>query len=467
MGGSSRYGGEEMMTVRSDVILVTVNYRLGALGWLGGKAVANSTSDGSSGNFGLQDTREALRWVQRNIQALGGDAGRVTIFGESAGASMVASHLVAPRSAGLFSGAIMQSGSFDNETMQIDPDANFWQFAKDAGCSNPQGSGDLALECLRRLPVDDISPWDQALMKAIAKTNMDMIFSPTVDGVELSASTQYLASKGRLNPVQGVILGTNANESRLLMPLTEPVPGAPQSSEQQLKDWLRKQFEDDVVEDAVKLYLAEDTPDFDGSRYWRAAAEIYTDTNYLCPAQRSARWLAESGKVPADRVFVYEFNYEPSFVDKASEWFYWWEWCHTIGPCKNDLVPLGAAHGVEVLLVFAYAQYLNATDQQLSRRMVNWWQNFAVAHDPNNRSGERGLPVWPAYVAANRTLMLQPQLETVRNLRQDYCSFWDTVNLHLSFEFGKVANPAMHFGGPFVKTAEHASGMESRPRFLV
>lgn len=462
MGGSSRYGGEELMAVRSDVILVTVNYRLGALGWLGGKAVANSTSDGSAGNFGLQDTREALLWVQRNIKALGGDPDRVTIFGESAGSSMVASHLVAPRSAGLFSGAVMQSGAFDNETMQIDPEANFWRFAADAGC--PNRSGDLALECLRRLPADDIAPWEQALMKAIANTNMDMIFSPTVDGVELTASTQHLASQGKLNPVQGVILGTNANESRLLMPLTQPVPGAPQSSEIQLKDWLRQQFADDVVEDALKLYLSETTSDHEGSRYWNVAAKIYTDTNYLCPAQRSARWIAESGKVPAHRVFVYEFNYEPSFVNKASEWFYWWEWCHSIGPCKSDLEPLGAAHGVEILLVFAYDKYLNATDQQLSRRMVNWWQNFAVAHDPNSRAEERELLLWPAYPASNRTLMLQPEMETIQNLRQAYCSFWDQVNSRSIS--GKTHKPVMH-GGPFEKAAGYPSGILSRPLFVV
>ena len=84
----------------------------GALGFLGGRAVRRTTSDGSHGNFGLQDGRAALQWVQRNIGALGGDPQRVTIFGESAGASLVACHLLAPRSRGLFSGAIMESGAW-------------------------------------------------------------------------------------------------------------------------------------------------------------------------------------------------------------------------------------------------------------------------------------------------------------------------------------------------------------------
>ena len=81
--------------------------RQGALGWLGGAAVQRNTSDGSSGNFGLQDSRAALRWVQRNIGAFGGDASRVTIFGESSGASMVEAHVVAPRSNGLFVRALL------------------------------------------------------------------------------------------------------------------------------------------------------------------------------------------------------------------------------------------------------------------------------------------------------------------------------------------------------------------------
>ena len=99
-----------MVRYRDDAVIVTVNYRLGAFGWLGGAAVHRSTPDGSSGNFGLQDTRAGLQWVQRNIHAFGGDPSRVTIFGESAGASLVETHMVTPRSNGLFTGAIMESG---------------------------------------------------------------------------------------------------------------------------------------------------------------------------------------------------------------------------------------------------------------------------------------------------------------------------------------------------------------------
>ena len=117
-GGTSHYGADRLFSYRRDFVLVTLNYRLGALGWLGGAAVAAESADGSAGNFGLQDSREALRWVARNAAAFGGDPTRVAICGESAGSSMVETHLTAPRSARLFSRAILQSGAFDNYTTQ-------------------------------------------------------------------------------------------------------------------------------------------------------------------------------------------------------------------------------------------------------------------------------------------------------------------------------------------------------------
>jgi len=163
-GDSAGYDGDPVLQLRRDVIIVTVNYRVGALGFLGGAAVQRTTTDGSAGNFGLQDTREALKWVHRNIKAFGGDPSRITIYGESAGASLVACHLVAPRSAGLFRAAIMQSGAFDNYTVQTSAEASFDTFAKQANCST--GSSTEALQCLRTRPLP-------MLLDAIGNTSAD------------------------------------------------------------------------------------------------------------------------------------------------------------------------------------------------------------------------------------------------------------------------------------------------------
>ena len=187
-------------------MLVTVNYRLGALGWLGGAAVAADSTDGSAGNFGLQDSREALRWVARNAAAFGGDAARVAICGESAGASMVETHLAAPRSARLFSRAILQSGAFDNYTTQADPELGFAVLAARAGC--PTGGAGLA--CLRALPLR-APPGKPQLMAALANTSAAGYFGPVVDGVELMEPPEVSAATGRLNPVRGVLLGSTAS----------------------------------------------------------------------------------------------------------------------------------------------------------------------------------------------------------------------------------------------------------------
>ena len=211
-GGSSAYDGDAFFAHRRDVVLVTVNYRLGALGWLGGKAVATSTTDGSSGNFGLQDTRSALGWIRRNIGAFGGDPDRVTISGESAGASIVETHLATPKSNGLFSGAIMQSGAFDNYTVQAHPEEGFRALQCLTVCEKlPKPYNDTqVMTCLRSLALDDVGAvsvagsaggggtsvggghargggGDGGLPQALANTSSSGWFSPNVDNVELTA----------------------------------------------------------------------------------------------------------------------------------------------------------------------------------------------------------------------------------------------------------------------------------------
>jgi len=422
-GGTTEYPGDGIMATQRDAIYITANYRLGALGFLGGSAVAASSGDGSAGNFGLQDTREALRWVQRNARALGGDPARVTIFGESSGASLVAAHLVAPRSFGLFSGALMESGPFDNYTVETDAEACFREFAHQAGCSLQGGnqSGEEVLACLRRRPLYGL-PWQRSLIWPIKTTGEAGLWGPVIDSVELAGTPEVLAAKGVIAPVRGVMLGTNANEGRYMMPSDKPVPGAPWTSEHQLRDWLQKQWPQ-YVDEIIALYPASQ---FHGrARYWEVASKVYTDSEYTCPTRRSARWLLDSGRVSNDNVFVYQLLYEPSYAIWTGLGVFWWNWCKLLLPCRAMYLRFGAAHGVEVPLVWAERSLFNSTDAKLSRRMVEWWQRFAGSGTPGSAEGT---PNWHAFGLRNETMTLSPMPEVVPGPRRELCDFWDAVH---------------------------------------
>ena len=100
-GSIDLYDGEEIVQRNHAVVVVSINYRLGALGFLGGLSIAARTLDGSNGNFGILDQQFALHWVQDNIRAFGGDPTKVTIFGESAGGTAILAHLLMPKSTGI------------------------------------------------------------------------------------------------------------------------------------------------------------------------------------------------------------------------------------------------------------------------------------------------------------------------------------------------------------------------------
>lgn len=424
-GGSTVYKGNRVMLLRRDVVLVTVNYRLGVLGFLGGAAVARSSLDGSTGNAGLQDTREALRWVQRNIGGLRGDPTRITIFGESSGASFVALHLVAPRSAGLFSGAIMQSGAFDNYTMQTDAEGNFKSFSEMAGCNNTDNDDDASLACLRKRPLRAI--FGNSLIAAISNASDSALFSPTIDGIEFNTTPEVSAARGEINHVQGILLGSNTNEGRLLMPFEIPVPGAPSTSKSQFRDWLLGQFSEDLTEQVMAMYPASD---FNNS-YWAAASKVFTDSQYTCPTRRSARWLLKSGRVPQNRVFMYQVRYEPEAYALLGVVLDWFEWCNTnyhLWICKNATqIPIGVGHAADVLLTWNFNILRTKEDHLMADRMVDWLQTFAGQFDPNGAQ-TRASEMWPPYVEANESMLLQPQPQPLRNVRDEMCNFWDRAH---------------------------------------
>jgi len=137
------------LTSRGDIVVVTFDYRLGALGFLAHPALGPA---GQVGNYGLADQQAALRWVRDNIANFGGDPGKVTVAGESAGGMSVCDHLVAPGSAGLFRAAIIHSAPCQAQGTRTEAEKTSLNYAETAGCGNPT----TAAKCLRDLPVNKL-----------------------------------------------------------------------------------------------------------------------------------------------------------------------------------------------------------------------------------------------------------------------------------------------------------------------
>jgi para-nitrobenzyl esterase len=381
VGAGSFYDGGHLAAAE-HVVVVTVNYRLGPLGWFRHEALRAAATGPAeqSGNFGTLDQMRALEWVRDNIAAFGGDPNNVTIFGESAGGQNVFALLLAPAARGLFHRAIVQSGGF-------------WPSSPVAGehftdAAEP-GDDNSSNEVLTRLLMRDGTAKDRAAAKARAaamnpadiagylrgrskdavmaaytpRPGNGMIEMPRLfaDGDLLPAGNdalQRLASANGHNRVP-VIFGTNRNENKLFM------FADPQSVRRYF--WILPRLRDERMYDLTAEYLA---------AMWKA-----TGADMPAAAVRGAQ---------AD-VFVYRFDWdeEPTLLGA-------------------DLgVMLGAAHGFEIPFVFGHfdigqqGNVIFTEDnepgrQALAKKMMSYWAQFARTGAPG-RGGDGKQPEWTAW----------------------------------------------------------------------
>ncbi|MEU4531135.1 carboxylesterase family protein [Micromonospora ureilytica] len=369
-GSGDGYGGQRL-AAGGDVIVVTVNYRLGALGFLAHPALAGR--DGITGNFGLQDQQAALRWVRRNAAAFGGDPGNVTVFGQSAGATSVCAQLAAPGSAGLFHRAIMQSNSCANPVQtRAEAIAAAEEFARRIGCTDPAA----VAACLRgRTPA--------RLIETAGYPGAGVDLGPVVDGHTLPVDPAEALTTGRLHRVP-VLTGMNRDESRLAVwgmereGLNCPAPSSPPGTA------LSRQEPSPVPESCplTDVQYREQVRAMFGvhadevlSRYPRDRAHpasatlgaVLTDHDYAEPVYSAA--LAFARRVST---FVYEF------ADEDAPFF-------TEGP--EPTFATGAYHCAELPYLFTvdYAETFTPTQRRLSDEMVRTWSDFA-------RTGRAGWP---------------------------------------------------------------------------
>ncbi len=385
--GARNYDGSKLAA--DGVVVVTINYRLGALGFLAHPALASGPG-GAAGNYGLMDQQAALRWVQRNIAQFGGDPHNVTIAGQSAGGLSVLAQLVSPGARGLFQRAIVQSGTFAlNQQPLATAEAAGETFATAVGCP------DQTAACLRSVPVANLvsnfgveipgvvdgSVLTQPIGTALARGQFARV--PVINGITHDEELLFVAGLGLT-----VSQGTN-------IPLAAPLSSS-------------ANYQTDIahalgVSPARAAAIANEYPLSAYPSPVVAFSLLVSDASFACPALQVDRWTAARG-VP---VYAYQFN--------------------------DDSAPLNivgsglglATHGTELPYLFdqpnaPFPAILNADQQALAASMRTDWASFAGTGDPSSRA----LP-WPSF-DGTRVLSLVPLQSQVTTdfAAAHHCSFW-------------------------------------------
>ena len=383
-GAGSIYGPAQL--VARGVVVVTINYRLGALGFLAHPALSAETGTGASGNYGMMDQVAALRWTQRNIRRFGGDPGNVTIFGESAGGLSVHTQLVSPLARGLFAKAITESGAYSMvQATQAQANAAGTRFAAAVGCASQTAA------CLRDVPV------------ATIVANEAGGYTPNIDGVVLTQSIGPALASGAFNRVP-VIEGTNHDEWRLFVAAAELASGKPITAdgyEAAIQATLRAPaaFAHELATAIYPLSAFGGNPSI-------ALGAIGTDAFFACNGRISVRSASQ---------FVRAFQYE--FADEQAP-----------ALIPGISFPLGASHAAELQYLFTGVGVspLSPAQQRLSAAMVGYWTRFAKTGNPNSE----GAPAWPRYHAASdRFLSLVPPTPMAAGgfAAEHQCAFWASV----------------------------------------
>jgi para-nitrobenzyl esterase len=335
------------------VVVVTINYRLGVLGFFSHPALTEESSHQASGNYGLLDQLAALRWVQQNIDRLGGDPRRVTVFGASSGALDICDLMASPLANGLFQRAIMQSGVCVDSLAPLlaGAEASGERIAEDLGL----GTGYEALAKLRAVPADEL------VRKAADEKDVD--FNPVVDGWVFHQQPALTFSQGDQAKVS-VIVGSNSDEvSIFASPLVGGTSYRPKSVDE-YRQLLLREFPShaDAVFAAYPARTNAQVP----------AAFRAMDTDYQFGF--GARLLAQEMASAGQRAYLYMFT--------------------NVG--AGQFAALGAFHSEESMFLskkYWTSWVPSSGDAQLSETMIDYWVGFAKAGKPS----APGLPPWPAY----------------------------------------------------------------------
>ena len=359
VGGTSvpTYSGEQL--ARKGVVLVSIAYRLGPLGFLAHPELSAESPQHASGNYGLLDMIAALGWIQKNIAAFGGDPNKVTIFGESAGGIAVSQLCASPLAKGLFQRAISESGgSFGPARTGGMPGENMrpLAIAEKDGQAFAATAGATSIAELRKLPPEKLL----AAQRGMAW--------PNIDGWVIPSDQYTLYEAKRFNDVP-VLIGYNSDE------------GASFSRDHTPKEYIdatRKRY-GGFADSLLKAYPAGDTS------VPKTARDLSRDAAFGWHTWIWARLQSQRG---SSKVFYYYFDQHPDY------------------PADSPQAGHGSPHGMEVEYVFGHVTggpsgKPSATDLTISDAMATYWTNFAKYGDPNGKA----MPKWPAFSDQHPELM--------------------------------------------------------------
>ena len=356
-GSAPLYDGTEL--ARQGVVLVTINYRLGLLGYFAHPTISPNAAAGEDlGNYGVMDQIAALTWVRRNIAAFGGNPANVTVFGESAGAADIIYLLSLPKAKGLFAKAIVESGGgLQRPTGIAEQEKRGVAYAAAIGLAADATLGDLKAK--------SANDW----ITAQGGLQGGLGFGPFVDGRLITEAPWAAFRDGRAHDVP-LLIGANSNEASVLTTLGVPAAALSLALGNRLQAF-RALYGESLAEDEFRR-------------------QAMGDVVFVAPS----RWVAAQAATGAPS-FLYYFSY--------------------VASARRGKVP-GASHGSEIPYVFktwagtALAKFMSDQDRALSNTMSACWIAFATRGTP----ACAGAPQWPAYTAARDEQMEFGEVIAVR-----------------------------------------------------
>ncbi|XP_070550995.1 acetylcholinesterase-like [Ptychodera flava] len=418
-GSEHFYDGTALAAI-GDVIIVTFNYRIGAFGFF------VTGDEHATGNYGFLDQIEALKWVQENIAAFGGDASRVTVFGESAGSMSAEFLMLSPLADGLFHRAIMQSGTSTMATYTGTDAALHNRIAhalgEVLGCE--KGNSEELMKCLRTVPAEKFKePSDPhtGMIAGLVEEVEGVPFIPYVDGHFLIGKPEDLIpaknfSKGKVD----LLIGTMADEGTVVLLLLKE-DMANESDVFMSKAEYDEMFQmflygplkhSPAAVDAIKLmYVDWANADSDEANYAESFSQMQGDQLFVCPSVMSARAYSQAGA----NVYLYHMTHSPANSVFESKWM---KAAHF-----EDVPSYSDSH-------FHPGEKSEMPEEEaaMSLKIMKYWTNFAKTGNPNLSctDAENSDEDWPPFKVPGLAYKeISVGMETKRGLKATECALWN------------------------------------------